>query len=129
MSIWSSIKNAVKKVWRAVKAVVRVVVRIVITVVNALTLGLPDLLLGFIGWPRKRLRLHVIIVSASSTNPDGGVNVGPVVPEQDVTTAIENTRRIYKKLFNVDILPYSRSFIQVLPDEPPKEVLDFKCSI
>lgn len=129
MGIWSSIKKAAKKVWRAVKAVVRVVVKVVIEIINRITLGLFDLIFGFFAWPRKRLRLHVVIVSVKSPNPDGGESLGPVVSEQDVATVIDNTKRIYKKLFNVDILPYSKSFIQVLPEEAPKEVLDFECSI
>lgn len=129
MGIWSSIKKAAKKVWRAVKAVVRVVVRVVITIINRLTLGLLDLLFGFFAWPEKRLRLHVVIVSVKAPNPDGGESLVPVVPEQDVAVVVENTKRIYKKLFNVDVRPYSKSFIEVLPEEPPKEVLDFKCGI
>lgn len=129
MGIWSSIKKAVKKVWRVVKSVARAIVRVVITIINRITLGLPDLLLGFFAWPRKRLRLHVVIVSVKSINPDGGEQLVPVVSEQDVAAVIENTKRIYKKLFNVDVLPYSKSFIEVLPEEPPTEVLDFKCSI
>ena len=129
MGLWSSIKKVAKKIWRGVKAVVRVIVRVVITIINRLTLGLFDLLFGFFAWPRKRLRLHVIILSVKSTNPDGGESLVPVVPEQDVAMVIENTKRIYKKLFNVEVLPYSKSFTQVLPEEPPAEVLDFKCSI
>lgn len=129
MGLWSRIKKAAKKVWRVVKAVVRAVVRIVITIINRLTLGLADLLFGFLTWPRKRLRLHVVIVSVKSINPDGGESLVPVVSEQDVTVAVENAKRIYKKLFNVDVLPYSKTFIEVLAEEPPKEVLDFQCSI
>jgi hypothetical protein len=129
MGLWSSIKKAAKKVWRAVKSVARVIVRIVITIINRLTLGLPDLLLGFLAWPPKRLRLHVVIVSVKSSNPDGGESLVPVVPEHDVEVVIENTKRIYKKLFNVNIRSYSKSFIEILPEEPPKEVLDFTCGI
>lgn len=66
MGFWSSLKNkikkAAKKVWRVVKAVVRVVVRVVLTVVGAV-LGIADLLLGFIAWPPKKLRLHIFILS------------------------------------------------------------------
>ena len=118
MSLWGSIKNAVKKVVRAVKAVVRVVVRVVITIVNALTLGLPDLLLGFLTWPRKRLRLHVFIISVEGK---------PVASVADVMPAIEAAKQIYKTDFNVDILPYSEGFVEVLKDPAPASVVDYEC--
>lgn len=119
-----------KKAWRFVKAVVRVVVRVVITIVNNLTLGLPDLLLGFIAWPPKRLRLHVFILSAEP--PPGGGDVSPstqVVPTQLVQDAIDRTRKIYKERFNVNVRPYSKTFIEVITEPATPEALDFKCGI
>lgn len=110
MGLWSSIKKAAKKVWRAAKAVVRVVVRAVIEVLNRLTFGLLDLVFGFFAWPRKRLRLHVFILW-SETPPVIEGNPAPPI-EQVVQDAIEVTKRIYKERFNVDVLPYSKSFIQ-----------------
>ena len=120
MSLWSKIKSAV-----------RVVVRAVITIVNNVTLGLPDLLFGFIAWPPKRMRLHVFILSTDPP-PPGGDDVPPntqVVPEQLVQDAIDRTKRIYKKRFNVNIRPYSQTFIQVLAEHAPLEALDFECGI
>src|SRR6185503_3008297 len=114
MSLWSKIKSAV-----------RVVVRAVITIVNNVTLGLPDLLFGFIAWPPKRMRLHVFILSTDPP-PPGGDDVPPntqVVPEQLVQDAIDRTKRIYKKRFNVNIRPYSQTFIQVLAEHAPLEAL------
>ena len=130
MSLWSKIKNVAKKAWRFVKAVVRVVVRVVITIVNNLTLGLPDLLLGFIAWPPKRLRLHVFILSAEP--PPGGGDVSPstqVVPTQLVQDAIDRTKKIYKERFNVNVRPYSKTFIEVITEPATAEALDFKCGI
>ncbi|MCR4300469.1 MAG: hypothetical protein NUV51_02585 [Sulfuricaulis sp.] len=126
MSLWSKIKKAAKKVWRAVKAVVRVIVRAVITIVNRLTLGLPDLLFGFIAWPPKRLRLHVFILWTEAP-PGGGDEVPPIT--QIVQDAIDRTKRIYKERFNVNVRPYSKSFIEVITDPVPPEVLDFECGI
>ena len=117
MGLWSSIKKAAKKVWRAAKAVVRVVVRAVIEVLNRLTFGLLDLVFGFFAWPRKRLRLHVFILW-SETPPVIEGNPAPPI-EQVVQDAIEVTKRIYKERFNVDVLPYSKSFIQVIHDPVP----------
>ncbi len=119
MSLWGSIKNAVKKAWRAVKAAVRVVVRAVITIVNGLTLGLLDLLLGFLTWPRKRLRMHVFIVSS------GGK---PVASVAEVMTAVESAKRIYKERFNVEIRPYNpREMVEVISEPAPASVVDYQC--
>jgi hypothetical protein len=129
MGFWSSIKKAVKKVWQVTKAVVRVVARGIITIINNLTLGLPDLLLGFLTWPEKNLRLHVFILSAPPSDSGGGDPIpgGQVVPTQDVQDAIERTKKLYKDKFNVKIKPYSKTYIEVLEEIPPPEVLDFEC--
>lgn len=129
MGFWSKIKKAAKKVWRAAKAVVRVVVRVVITIVNSLSLGLFDFLFGFLAWPPKRLRLHVFILS-TETPPGGGDDVSPntqVATTQLVQDAIDRTKRIYKERFNVNVRPYSKTFIEVINEPAPASVLDFKC--
>lgn len=131
MGLWSRIKKAAKKVWQKVKAVVRVVVRVVITIINNLTLGLYDLLLGFLAWPPKKLRLHVVVLSAP-VPPGGGDDVPglvPVVPMQEINDAIDRTKRIYKDKFNVEVKPYGKSFIEVLTTPAPPDALDFTCGI
>jgi hypothetical protein len=129
MGLWSRIKNAAKKVWRAVKAVVRVVVRVVIMIVNRLTFGLPDLLLGFLAWPPKRMRLHVFILSAEAPPFSPTPGFGPVASSQDVLNAVDRAKRIYKEKFNVNVRPYAETFVQVLTDTAPPEALDFECGI
>src|SRR5688572_12136234 len=130
MGLWSSIKSAAKKVWRGVKTVVRIVVRVVITIVNSLTFGLYDLLLGFLAWPPKKLRLHVFILTAPASTGGGDVvPAGPVVPDQLVLDAIERTKRLYKDKFNVNVKPYSKNFIEVLTETAPASALDFTCGI
>jgi hypothetical protein len=129
MGLWSKIKNAAKKVWRAAKAVVRVVVRAVVTIVNSFTVGLFDLLFGFFGWPRKRLRLHAFILS---TEPQPGPVFSPstqVVPTQDVLDAIERVKKLYKSKFNVEVRPYSSSFVEVITEPAPDEALDYECGV
>jgi hypothetical protein len=123
--MWSKFKKALKKVWRAVKAAVRIIVRVIITVVNAFTLGLPDLLLGFIAWPPKRLRLHVFILW---NEPPGGGDPQPPI-EQVVQAAIDRTKKIYKDKFNVNVRPYSKTFMETLEGPFPDPVLDFECGI
>ncbi|HEU5187612.1 MAG TPA: hypothetical protein VFT87_03855 [Candidatus Saccharimonadales bacterium] len=128
MGLWSKIKNAAKKVWRVTKAVVRVVVRAVITIVNSVTFGLYDLLVGFLTWPPKKLRLHVFILTAPPSSGGGDVVPGgQVVPAQTVLDAIERTKQLYKKRFNVTVKPYSKQFVEVLTEEAPPEALDFEC--
>src|SRR5688572_7545180 len=128
MGLWSKIKSAAKKVWRVTKAVVRVVVRAVITIVNSLTFGLYDLLLGFLAWPPKKLRLHVFILTAPPSSGGGDpVPGGPVASTQTVLDAVERTKKIYKDRFNVKVKPYSKTFVEVLSEEAPPEVLDFEC--
>lgn len=128
MGLWSKIKSAAKKVWRVTKAVVRVVVRVVITIVNTLTLGLYDFLLGFIAWPPKRLRLHVFILSTPGSSGGGDdMPPAPVISTAEVHAAIDRTKKIYKERFNVNVRPYSKTFIEVITEPAPSEVLDFEC--
>ena len=128
MGFWSKLKKFAKKVWQKTKAVVRVVVRAVIEIVNRLTFGLPDLLLGFFCWPRKKMRLHVFILSAVSSGGGDDV-IAPVATTQQVNDALDRTKRIYKKLFNVEIVPYAKSFTEVITTPAPVEALDFNCGI
>jgi len=128
MGLWSKIKSAAKKVWRVVKAVVRVVVRAIITIGNSLTFGIYDLIFGFLTWPPKKLRLHVFILTAPPSSGGGDVvPAGPVASEQLVLDAVERTKQLYKDRFNVKVTPYSKTFVEVLTEEAPPEVLDFEC--
>lgn len=121
--MWSWIKKKAKQAWRAVKAVVRVVARVLIDIINRLTLGLIDLLFGFIAWPPKRLRLHVFILW--NETPGGGDPQPPI--EQVAQAAVDRTKKLYKDKFNVNVRPYSKSFIETLKGPFPAEVLDFDC--
>ncbi len=121
MGLWSSIKNeikkALKKVWQVVKAVVRVVVRVVTTVVGAV-LGVFDLLLGFLTWPQKKLRLHISILS------DQG---GPLINPGDLTIAVDYATKRLKDRFNVKLLPYSKNMIEIIKEPAPKAALTVGC--
>lgn len=100
MGIWSSIKKTVKKAWGAAKAVVRAVARAVFTL---LFLGnLWDLFVGFLAWPPKRMRVHIVILRGPS---------GPLI-ERDALTAklgrpIEILKQAYKDHCNVTVRPYA----------------------
>lgn len=122
MGLWSSITSTVKKVakavWRGAKAVARFLVRGGITLIAG-AVNISDLLVGFFGWPPKRLRLHVFILRR-----EDGV---PVIGAAELTAAIDNARRILKDRFNVKLVPYSDGFVETLPDPAPTTALDPHC--
>lgn len=121
MGLWSSIKKkvkkAVKKVWRAVKAVVRVIVRVVVTIIGAV-LGIFDLLLGFIAWPPKKLRLHIFILSDQN---------GAVISPTDLKPSIEHAKKVLKDKFNVKLKTYGETMIEIIEDPAPSAALNVKC--
>lgn len=104
--------------WSKVKSTVRQVVRVVVEAVNRLTLGFADLLLGFVAWPRKKLRLHIVVLADAN---------GPLVSDADLVPAIEYVTRIFKDRFNVNVVPYGRSMVQAMKDPAPAAVLDIEC--
>ncbi|MBZ0234869.1 MAG: hypothetical protein K8M05_21255 [Deltaproteobacteria bacterium] len=97
-----------------IKSAVRQVVRVVSEAVGRV-LGLGDLLFGFLTFPRKRLRLHVAILSDAN---------GPLVTEPDLIPSIDYIKRVFKDRFNVDVLPYTKSYVYTLPDTAPAAALD-----
>jgi len=123
--MWSKFKKALKKAWRAVKAAVRIVVRVLIDNIYRFLLHLYDLLLGFIAWPPKRLRLHVFILW---NEPPGGGDPQPPI-EQVAQAAVDRTKKLYKDKFNVNVRPYSKTFIETLKGPFPDSVLDFECGL
>ena len=121
MSFWSSIthaiKKAVQKVWHFVKAVVRLVVRIVATVWG-LIVGLPDLLLGFLTWPEKKLRYQVFILSDEN---------GRLIDPADLQPSIDFFTKTFKDRFNVKLIAYGKPGVQVIEERAPAAALDVSC--
>lgn len=118
MGLWSKIKKAAKKVWKAAKSIVRQVVRIVVEVVSRV-IGIFDLLLGFIGWPPKKLRLHVFILSDDK---------GPLMAPTDLDSSIEFLRKTLKDRCNVKLKSYSKTFVEVITERAPDAALEVGCS-
>ena len=116
-SFTDKLKKALKKVWRVVKAVVRVVVRVVLTGYGLLV-GLPDLLLGFLTWPQKKLRYQIFILSDDK---------GPLVDPADLGPSIDFFRTTFKKRFNVKIEAYGKPDIQLIKEPAPAAALDVRC--
>jgi hypothetical protein len=74
------------------------------------------------------MRLHVFILWS---HPPPVIEGNPPPPiDQVVKDAINHTKRIYKKRFNVDVIPYRQghSFIEVIHDQVPTEALDVSCN-
>jgi hypothetical protein len=125
MGFFSSLKNKLKKAFkwavRVVKAAVRLGMRLVVTAIG-IGLGVFDLFLGFIGWPRKKLRLHIFILA----DPNGPI-VDPADP--DLTTAVDFARNTLKARFNVEMVPYSRNLIEVIKEPAPSAALTVDCGL
>ena len=79
--------------WSKIKGAVRAVVRVVVEAVNRFTVGLLDLVFGalfvWIGWPPKRLRLHVFILWSQ---PPPVIEGGPPPPIEQVVDVATSHR-------------------------------------
>lgn len=117
--------NSINKAKCIVQSLGRMAVRTIITIANSLSIGLPDLLLGFLAWPRKHLRLHVCILS---TEKEQDITL-PLDTEQLIHRAIETTKNFYQKFFNISIHPYQKTYIHIIQEPAPVEALDFDCSL
>lgn len=96
---------------------VRVVVRVVTTIIGAV-LGIFDLLLGFIAWPPKKLRLQIFILSDQS---------GPLVDPGDLKPAIDFAKKTLKDRFNVKLVSYGENMIQIIEEPAPRAALEVSC--
>jgi len=123
MSLWSSITHAVRRACRAVKAVVRVVVRIV-TAVVAVIFAAWDILFGFLGWPPKKLRYQVFILSDNKgplMDPSNPADAG------ELRSAIDFFKMTFKDRFNVNVIAYGKPDVQVIEVTAPTAALDVSC--
>ncbi len=118
MGFWSKLKKAVKKVVKAVKSFVRQVIKIVIEVISHI-IAVADLILGFIAWPPKRLRLNVFILSDETGKP--------LMNESDLDLSIDFLRTTLKDRFNVNLRSYSKSFVETIREPAPTAALDVRC--
>jgi len=92
-------------------------VRTIVDSVHRLTLNIFDALLGFLNWPKKRLRIRIFILR--NEQPDQ-------TPAPDtVDEMIKYAKRSFRKNFNVELLPVRRNghFAEVLQKDPPVEAL------
>lgn len=128
MGLWSSIKNAVK-------GAARVISKGFIDLINRASLGLPDLVFGFLNWPPKKLRIKVLILNEGEQpepepvpfEDDVVVMTGPVVTVSDVTPSIDYAKRVLKERFNIKLISYGGPIVEVLPDGAPEAALNVGC--
>lgn len=130
MGFWSKLKKFVKKAWKAVKSVVRQIVRIIVEVVSRI-IGIFDLFLGFLGWPPKKLRLHVFIL-----RDENGVSLmdltdakgTPLFTRAELDLSIEHLRKTLKDRMNIKLKAYSKDFVEVITESAPTAALEVGCS-
>jgi len=125
MSFWSKLKSVAKRVVRAVKAVVRAVIRIAVIVLTSWTKAL-DLVFGWVGWPPKRLKVHIAVLTGPS---------GPLITDLNtLRPAIDVLKQTLKDRCNVKVLPYSSgnkneidNWVQVVTEVAPTAALKVRC--
>lgn len=113
--------------WSKVKGAVRLVTKVFIETVHRTNpaLGGLDTLIGFAAWPRKKLWLHIIILSdaTGTVHDDNMVHLTAA----DLTPAIDYIRSVYKAQFNVEVTPYAKGFVEVMESPAPQKVLNVDC--
>ncbi|MBC8036293.1 MAG: hypothetical protein H7X89_03655 [Rhizobiales bacterium] len=120
-------KRAVKAVVRAVKAVVRAAIRIAVVILTS-PAKVFDLVFGWLGWPPKKLRLHIAVLRS----PAGALLSDPNV----LMPSINLLKQVLKDRCNVNVLPYSSgnkneidNWAQILPDVAPPSALKVRCDL
>lgn len=103
--------------WNFAKGIVRAIIRILVETVHRLLINLFDTLFGFLKWPVKKLRLKIFIL------PDEQ-KTGIIAPS-DVDKTIFYTKDIFKKNFNVEVVPVRSNefFVEILETTSPYEAL------
>ena len=122
MGLWSSIKKKAKKAWRAVKAAVRVIAKSVLTGLMII-IKFPDLLFGFIGWPPKKMRLHVVILPKYPES-EPAERKAKASFEAEVRRNIAQIERIWRERMNVHLQPYGPDYIEYFEGHVPDRALN-----
>jgi hypothetical protein len=102
--------------WNIIKAITRITIRVVLETINRVTINILDTLFGFLTWPEKKIRIQVVILVDHDQQP--------IVPPKDIDHAIEYARQVFKKYFNVKLLPVNnKQIVDVVKQNAPQEVL------
>lgn len=129
MGFWSRVKKIAKQVVRVVKAIVRIAVRISV-ILRTIPFKIFDLVFGWIGWPRKKLRLHIAVLQNAK---------GPLIPYDKLDTlwpSIELMKKTFKDHGNVEVRPYSSgnkreidNWAQIVEGTAPHAALNVDCNL
>lgn len=126
-----------KKLKRAVKTVVRQAATVCWAAVHNIIPNGLDLLLGFLKWPQKKMRIRINILTEpnngkprpiisinTTTDPVTGL---PVITysNPNLIKAIDFAKKVFKEEFNVKIVSNG---IYIVPDIPPDVALNPSCS-
>jgi len=120
MGLWSKVKKVAKKVVSGVKTVLNVLGEIARRLI-----GLPSFVWDMIiPWPRKRLRVRVLIL----TNEDGTSLDATRDLEQEASDAYSLAKTILKNSANVKMTTYGTlPRVEILDDHPPRKALEPRC--
>lgn len=124
MGIWSSIKKAAKKVGRAVVGAVSIAINLVGEIFGRAAGFIGFLIDLLIPWPRKRLRLRIMIL-----NNEDGTSLAPSKDLlQEANDIYDYTVKIFKEEANIKVTSYGNlSRVEILDEKPPTEALDLTC--
>lgn len=107
------------KTWRWLKATNRVAMRVVLEAVMRI-INMLDILVGFTAWPRKKLRLRIIVM-----RDQDGV---PVITPDELVPAIRSAQQTFKIQLNIDMVAYGASMIECMTAPAPNAALDVHCN-
>lgn len=108
--------------WNFIKGIVRAVIRIIIEIVHRLLINMFDTLFGYLKWPEKKLRIKVFLLKTQQPDPE--------ILATEVTNAINYTKEVFRKNFNVSVIPVRNNepFVEILKAIPSYEALHTKGS-
>ena len=99
-----------------IKGIARIGARIIFDTLHRLVINLFDSLFGFLNWPEKKLRIKVFVLR--------GVQGNAVCESKDIKAAIDHAKKVFKKSFDVKLLPHHNgAFVEILQELSPTEVL------
>lgn len=123
MGLFSSVKKLFKKLVQGIKLVARLVVRVIITVWTPFIKPW-DFAFGFLGWPHKKLRIKVLVLSDASGNPV----LNPVTAAAAFDAMIDDAKKVFKDRLGVTLVPYGKTFVEVITEPAPHYALDVHCA-
>ena len=110
------------RTWNVIKGASRIIIRIAAEGLHRFLLNIFDSFFGFLNWPGKKIRLKIFILKDEKDDP--------VMPVEELTTSIEYAKWLFKKSFNIKLLPHKSDepFVEILQKLSPREALRVKCN-